>query len=269
MKIFVCIKQVPGIAEVRIDPKTNTLIREGIPSIMNPMDKNGVELALNIRAKRSGEIIALSMGPPQAKEVLREALAMGADKAYLLTDRAFAGADTLATSHTLALAIQKIVQESGKDENYLVICGTQAIDGDTAQVGPELAEELDIPQITYVQKLEFLDANTIRVERVFRAEEIVIIDTKLPALISVLKEINSPRYPSMLGVVDAYNKKDITYLDAEALEADKSLLGLIGSQTEVWKIFVPERKGEHIQLSGSIDEMVHELCQNLKEDKIF
>ncbi len=132
-----------------------------------------------------------------------------------------------------------------------------------------LAEELDIPQITYVQKLEFLDDNTIRVERVFRTEEIVIIDTKLPALISVLKEINSPRYPSMAGVVDAYNKKDIIYLDAEALEADKSLLGLIGSQTEVWKIFVPERKGEHIQLSGTVEEMVRELCQNLKEDKIF
>lgn len=269
MKIFVCIKQVPGIAEVRIDPKTNTLIREGIPSIMNPMDKNGVELALNIKAKRNSEIIALSMGPPQAQEVLREALAMGADKAYLLTDRAFAGADTLATSHTLALAIKKIVQESGKDEKYLVICGTQAIDGDTAQVGPELAEELDIPQITYVQKFEFLEENIIRVERVFRTEEIVIIDTKLPALISVLKEINTPRYPTMLGVVDAHDKKEIIYLDAEALEADKSLLGLIGSQTEVWKIFVPERKGEHIQLSGTIEEMARELCQNLKEDKIF
>ena len=115
MKIFVCIKQVPGIAEVRIDPKTNTLIREGIPSIMNPMDKNGVELALNIKTEHSGEIIALSMGPPQAKEVLREALAMGVDKAYLLTDKAFAGADTLATSHTLALAIKKIIQESKKD----------------------------------------------------------------------------------------------------------------------------------------------------------
>jgi electron transfer flavoprotein beta subunit len=269
MKIFVCIKQVPGISEVRIDSKTNTLIREGIPSIMNPMDKNGVELALNIKAEHGGEVIAISMGPRQAKEVLREALAMGANKAYLLTDKAFAGADTLATSHTLALAIKKILREAGKDEPYLVICGTQAIDGDTAQVGPELAEELDIPQITYVQKFNLLDENTIRVERVFRTEEIVIIDTKLPALISVLKEINTPRYPTMVGVVDAHTKQEIIYLNAEDLEADKSLLGLIGSQTEVWKIFVPERKGEHIQLTGTVEEMARELCQNLKEDKIF
>lgn len=268
MKIFVCIKQVPGISEVRIDPKTNTLIREGIPSITNPMDRNAMELAISLKDEREIEIIALSMGPPQAEEVLREALAMGADKAYLLSDRAFAGADTLATSHTLALAIKKIIQESGEGENYLVICGTQAIDGDTAQVGPELAEELNIPQITYVQKFEFVDENTIKAERLFRTEEIVIIETKLPALISVLKEINIPRYPSMLGVVDAYNKK-VVYLDAEILNADKSLIGLLGSQTEVWKIFVPERKGEHIQLTGTIDEMARELCQNLKEDKIF
>ncbi len=269
MKIFVCIKQVPGVSEVKIDPKTNTLIREGIPSIMNPMDKNAMELALSIKEERDVDIIALSMGPPQAEEVLREALAMGADEAYLLTDRAFAGADTLATSHTLALAINKILKETGKAEKYLVICGTQAIDGDTAQVGPELAEELNIPQITYVQKFEFIDDDTIKVERVFRAEEIVIIETKLPALISVLKEVNTPRYPTMLGIVDAYEKKEVIYLDAESLKADETFIGLTGSQTEVWKIFIPERKGEHIQLSGTIDEMVRELCQNLKEDRIF
>ncbi|MFX1557957.1 MAG: electron transfer flavoprotein subunit beta/FixA family protein, partial [Promethearchaeota archaeon] len=150
MKIFVCIKQVPGVSEVRIDPKSNTLIREGIPSIMNPHDKHAVELGLTIKENYGGKIFALSMGPPQAEEALREALAMGVDDAYLLTDRAFAGADTLATSHTLALGIKKLLLESNKDEKYIVICGTQAIDGDTAQVGPELAEELDIPQITYV-----------------------------------------------------------------------------------------------------------------------
>ena len=166
MKIFVCIKQVPGISEVKIDPETNTLIREGIPSIMNPHDKHGVELALEIKDKGGGEIIALSMGPPQAEEVLREALSMGADEAYLLTDRAFAGADTLATSHTLALAIQKVMEDGGKDDPYLVICGVQAIDGDTAQVGPEMAEELGIPQITYV--LDFkLEGEKVIVERTF------------------------------------------------------------------------------------------------------
>jgi len=267
MKIFVCIKQVPGITEVRIDPKTNTLIREGIPSIMNPMDKNGVELALEIKAKHGGEIIAISMGPPQAEEVLREALAMGADKAYLLTDRAFAGADTLATSHTLALAINKVLKES-KDKKYLVICGTQAIDGDTAQVGPELAEELGIPQITYVQKFE-LKGNKIIVERAFRAEEIVIIETNLPALISVLKEINTPTYPTLFGIVDAYDEREVIYWDAEALKADRANIGLNGSMTEVWKIFIPERKGEHIVLEGTIEEKAHELCKYLKEDKLI
>lgn len=264
-----CIKQVPGVSEVRIDPKTNTLIREGIPSITNPVDKNAIELALTIKEERAAEIIAISMGPPQAEEVLREALAMGVDKAYLLTDRAFAGADTLATSHTLALAIKTILKESGKDEKYLVICGTQAIDGDTAQVGPELAEELGIPQITYVQKFKFKEDDIIVLERAFRTEEIVIIETKLPALISVLKEINKSRYPTMLGIVNAYDKNDVIYLDANALNAKKEFIGLTGSQTEVWKIFTPERKGEHIMLSGKIEDMVHKLCQNLKEDKIF
>ena len=267
MKIFVCIKQVPGITEVRIDPKTNTLIREGIPSIMNPMDKNGVELALEIKEKHGGEIIALSMGPPQAEEVLREALAMGADKAYLLTDRAFAGADTLATSHTLALAIKKIIKEL-KEIKYLVICGNEAIDGDTAQVGPELAEELGIPQITYVEKFE-MSGDKIKVERIFRAEEVVIIEANLPALISVLRAINTPKYPTMIGIVDAYDKKEVIYLDAKAVNADKAKIGLTGSQTEVWKIFIPERKGEHIKLTGTIEEMSRELCQKLKEDKIF
>ena len=269
MKIFVCIKQVPGISEVKIDPKTNTLIREGIPSIINPMDKNGIELALKIKEEREAEVIAISMGPPQAEEALREALAMGIDRAFLLTDRAFAGADTLATSHALALSIKKILKDSIKDEKYIVICGTQAIDGDTAQVGPELAEELDIPQITYVQKFELKDDDSIVAERAFRTEEIVVIKTKLPVLISVLKEINTPRYPIMSGIVDAYEQNEVNKLDAKALNADKAFIGLTGSQTEVWKIFIPERKGEHYKLTGTIEEMSRELCQKLKEDKIF
>ncbi|MHA1436243.1 MAG: electron transfer flavoprotein subunit beta/FixA family protein [Promethearchaeota archaeon] len=268
MKIFVCIKQVPGISEVKIDPKTNTLIRTGIPSITNPMDDNATELALEIKEKYGGEIIALSMGPPQAEEVLRKALAMGADKAYLLTDRAFAGADTLATSHTLALAIKKILNESKEKRKYIVICGTQAIDGDTAQVGPELAEELNIPQITYVQKFE-LKGDKVIVERSFRKEEIVVIETQIPVLISVLKELNKPRYPSLSGIVNAFEKKEITFWSAKDLNADKGNIGLTGSQTEVWKIFVPQRKGEHIIIEGKIDQQVKKLCQYLKEDKIL
>lgn len=268
MKIFVCIKQVPGVSEVKIDPKTNTLVREGIPSIINPHDKNAIELALSIKEKHGAEVIALSMGPSQAEEILREALAMGADRAFLLTDKAFAGADTLATSYTLSQAIKKILEELKKDEKYIVICGSQAIDGDTGQVGPELAEELDIPQITYVQKFQ-IKGDKVIVERVFRTEEVVVIETDLPVLISVLSEINTPRYPTMSGIVDAYQKKEIHYLDAERLKADKAKIGLDGSMTQVWKIFIPERKGEHIILTGTIEEMVQNLCENLKEDKIF
>lgn len=268
MKIFVCIKQVPGVSEVKIDPKTNTLVREGIPSIINPHDKNAIELALSIKEKHGAEIMAISMGPPQAEEVLRGALAMGVDRAFLLTDKAFAGADTLATSYTLSLAIKKILEELKKDEKYIVICGSQAIDGDTGQVGPELAEELDIPQITYVQKFQ-IKGDKVIVERVFRTEEVVVIETDLPVLISVLSEINTPRYPTMSGIVDAYQKKEIHYLDAERLKADKAKIGLDGSMTQVWKIFIPERKGEHIILTGTTEEMVKNLCENLKEDKIL
>jgi electron transfer flavoprotein beta subunit len=253
---------------VRIDPKTNTLVRQGIPSVINSHDKHAVELALQIKEKHGGEVLAISMGPPQAEEALREVLAMGIDKGYLLTDRAFAGADTLATSHTLALAVKKILKDSGEKQNYIVICGVQAFDGDTAQVPPEMAEELGIPQITYVLNFE-LKGNKVFIERAFRKEELVVIETKLPVLVSVVKEINKPRNPSMQGIVDAYQKKQIISYNAEDLQAQKSEIGLNGSMTEVWKIFIPERKGEHIILSGSNDEMVQELVKNLKDDKII
>lgn len=263
-----CIKQVPGVSEVRIDPKTNTLVREGVLSIINPNDRNALELALILKEEHKVEVIALSMGPPQAEEILREALAMGIDKAILLSDKAFAGADTLATSHTLALAIKKVLKEFDSEENYLIICGAQAVDGDTGQVPPELAEELGIPQITYVQNL-LLSENKIIVERKFRATEIVIIETKLPALISVLIDINKPRYPSMAGIMKAYEKANVIYFDSMALNADSSKIGLNGSMTEVKKIFFPERKVNPIMLEGSTEEVVQKLCQYLKDDKIF
>ncbi len=268
LQIFVCIKQVPGVPEVKIDPKTNTLIREGIPSITNPLDKHAVELALSIKEEHGGEVIALSMGPPQAEEVLREALAMGVDKAFLLTDRLFAGADTLATSYTLSLAIKKILKDSKNKDKYLVICGSHAVDGDTAQVGPELAEELGIPQITYVQKFT-LKGDKVVVQRVFRKEEVVIIESDIPSLISVLKEINVPRYPTMSGVMNAYDKKKIPHFDAKSLNADENKIGLRGSMTEVWKIFVPERKGEQIILEGTPEEIAQNLLTFLKDDKVL
>ena len=268
MIIFVCVKQVPGVSEVKIDPKTNTLVREGILSVVNPNDRNAIELALTLKEKHGAEVLVLSMGPPQAEEILREALAMGVDRGYLLTDRAFAGADTLATSYTLALAIKKILSESDSEQKYLVICGAQAIDGDTGQVPPELAEELGIPQVAYVLNVE-LNEDKIVAERKFRAIEIVVIETKLPALISVLNDINKPRYPSMAGILKAHDKSKIVHFDADALNADKSKIGLNGSNTEVWKIFSPERKGDRIILKGTLEEIALKLCQNLKKDKVF
>jgi len=268
LKIFVCVKQVPGVSEVKIDPKTNTLVREGVESVINPNDRNAIELALTLKEKHGAEVLILSMGPPQAEEILREAIAMGADKGYLLTDRAFAGADTLATSYTLGLAIKKILDDSNSEENYLIICGAQAIDGDTGQVPPELAEELGIPQIAYVLNVELNDDKIIA-ERKFRAVEIVVIETKLPALISVLNDINHPRYPSMAGILKAHDKSKIIYFDAKSLNADESKIGLNGSSTEVWKIFAPERKGDRIILRGTLEEIVQQLCQNLKDEKIL
>ena len=267
MKIFVCVKQVPGVSEVKINPKTNTLVREGILSILNPNDRNAIEIALTLKEKYTAEVIALSMGPPQAQEILRETLAMGADKAYLLTDRAFAGADTLATSYTLALAIKKVLGESDPEEKYLVICGAQAVDGDTGQVPPELAEELEIPQVAYVLNVE-LKENKLIAERKFRAIEIVVIETNLPALISVLNDVNEPRYPSMAGILKAHDK-EIVHLDSADLNADPSKIGLNGSSTEVWKIFVPKRKGNRVILRGTIEEVVQKLYQNLKDDKVL
>lgn len=268
MKIIVCIKQVPAVTEVKIDSKTGLLVREGIPSMINPMDKNSLELALKIKNEiGESEIIAISMGPPQAGEVLREALAMGVDRAYLLTDRKFAGADTLATSHTLSLAIKKLLKELDS-KKFCVICGNQAIDGDTGQVGPELAEELSIPHITNVQKVEIKD-NKLIVESLFRSEEIIVLEAKFPVLLAVLKDLNRPRFPKLSGIVDAFDQKEVVHWNAEDIEADEHMIGLNGSETQVWRIFIPEAKGEYIKFSGTIEEKVKTLCKYLKEDKLL
>ena len=190
MKIIVLMKQVPNTNEVKIDPKTGTLIREGVPSIINPDDKNALEEALKIKEEKGGSVTVLTMGPPQADFALREALAMGADEAILLTDRVFAGADTWATSLALAKAIQKI------GEYDLIFAGRQAIDGDTAQVGPEIAEHLGLPQVTYVRKVVSLEGNKVVVERALE-DGYEVIECQLPAVLTAIKELNVPRYPSV------------------------------------------------------------------------
>lgn len=232
MKMVVPVKQVPEITEVRIDPVTHTLVREGVPSILNPFDEFAVEEALRIREKHGGDVTVLTMGPPQAKDALLKCLAMGADRAILLTDRAFAGADTWATAYALYLAIKQL-------EFDIVLCGKQAIDGDTAQVGPMLAESLGIPQITFVKKVE-INENARKVVAHRETEDgYEIIECRLPVLLTAIKGLNEPRLPSLMGMMNA-RKKEIKTVTAADLGVRLEEVGLKGSYTEVVQVFTPE-----------------------------
>lgn len=263
MKIAVCIKQVPETTDVKINPQTNTLIREGVDSITNPFDEFAVEEALLTKEKYGGEVHVLTMGPPQAMEVLKNALAVGADKVYLLSDAAFAGADTLATAYTLSKAIEKI----GAID--LVICGKQAIDGDTAQVGPGIATRLGIPQLTYVSRVREIDlANKkIVVERLLEDGREVVASS-LPALITVVKDINEPRLPSLLGIKKAARAQIPTWT-AKDISVDENRIGLKGSPTWVSKIFTPEARGGGEVLKGDLSEVVPLLADKLMGTKVI
>jgi electron transfer flavoprotein beta subunit len=265
VKIAVCIKQVPDTTDVKIDPKTNTLVREGVASITNPFDEYAVEEALLIKEKHGGEVHVISMGPPQAVEVLRNALAVGADKVYLVSDRAFAGADTLATAYTVAKTIKKVVGDVD-----LVICGKQAIDGDTAQVGPGIATRLGMPQLTYVSKVKEIDPAKKRfvVERMLEHGK-EVIESSLPALITVVKGINEPRLPSLLGIKKAA-KVQIPTLTAKDIDADENRIGLKGSPTWVTKVFSPEARGGNGEiLKGELPEVVTLLVGKLMDTKLI
>lgn len=258
MKIIVTIKQVPDTTEIKIDPETNTLIREGVESIVNPFDLHAVEEALKIKENLGcGEVIAISMGPPQAKDALKEVIAMGVDKAYLLSAKEFAGADTLATSYTLSVAIRKL------GDYDLIISGKQAIDGDTAQVGPGLAGHLDIPQVAYVKKIERIDKKSVRVQRMTE-EGYEIIETPLPALLTVLKDINLPRLPTLRGKLIS-KKTEIPVLTPQDIGADLDRIGLPGSPTQVIKIFSPDVKKDSKIFKGDINDSVDELTSVLRE----
>ncbi|MBP2663829.1 MAG: acrB [Firmicutes bacterium] len=260
MEIVVCVKQVPDTTEVKIDPVTNTLIRQGVPSIVNPFDKNAVEAALQLKEKHGGKVTVISMGPPQAKDALKECLAMGADEALLISDRAFGGADTLATSYTIACAIKKLGNVD------MIICGKQAIDGDTAQVGPEIAEHLDLAQVTCVSKIE-VEGNSIKVEREHE-EGYEIIETQTPVLLTVLKSINEPRFPTIKGTMKA-NRKEIPTWTAGDMDVNPDQLGLKGSPTQVRRIFTPQQRvqGEIIK-ADSAREAASKLASKLLEAKI-
>lgn len=260
MEIVVCVKQVPDTTEVKIDPVTNTLIREGVPSIVNPFDKYALEMALQLRDKHGGKVTVLSMGPPQAEAALRECIAMGADEAVLLSDRAFAGADTLATSYTLSQAVRKM---SNVD---LVICGKQAIDGDTAQVGPEMAEHLGICQLTYISKIEF-DGERIIADRE-QDEGYDVIEAKLPLVATIIKLSTDPRLPTVRGTAKAY-RTEIPVWTAADIAIDPKASGLDGSPTQVRRIFTPQRRGTGELIQGDSKEAVDVLVDKLRQAKIL
>lgn len=234
MKIVVCIKQVPDTTEIKLDPVKGTLIRDGVPSIMNPDDKGGLEEALKLKDKYGAHVTVITMGPPQAEAILREAYAMGVDRAILLTDRRFGGADTLATSNTLAAALRKIDAD-------LVIAGRQAIDGDTAQVGPQIAEHLGLPQVSYVKEMEFNDINkTLKIKRATE-DGYYLLEVGLPALVTVLAEANQPRYMRVAGIVDTFDK-EVEVWSRDDIEVDDKVIGLAGSPTKVKKSFTKGAK---------------------------
>jgi electron transfer flavoprotein beta subunit len=256
MDILVCIKQVPDARSVRLDPKTNTLAREGVEAIMNPFDRHAVEEAVRLKEQLGGTVTAVSMGPPQAKEVLLEAITCGADEGVLVSDRAFAGADTWATSYTLAKAAAFL----GPFD--LILCGKQAIDGDTAQVGPGLAAQLKVPYVTCVQKIQAATRDALQVERMMD-DGYDVVRLPLPALLTVVKDINEPRVPSLKGKMKA-KKAEIRMLSAADIGAEAQCIGLAGSPTKVVKVFSPEPRGNRRMFSGTAAEQVSQLVEEIK-----
>ncbi len=260
MDIVVCIKQVPDTTEIKINPVTGTLIRDGVPSIMNPDDKGGLEVALRMKDSMRANVTVITMGPPQADAILREALAMGADRAILLTDRKFAGADTLATSNALAGALKCLKWD-------LVITGRQAIDGDTAQVGPQTAEHLGIPQISYVTDLVHENGNMFSARKETE-DGYQILEFETPALITVLSSANKARYMSVRGIVEAYGK-EVEVWGADKIDVPEEKLGLKGSPTKVKQAFAKGLKGAGEFYEVDPEEAVSIIISKLKEKFII
>lgn len=262
MKIIVCVKQVPDTTEIKINPETGTLIRDGIPSILNHDDANALEQALQIKDENPETTVTLiTMGPPQAKEMLQECLAMGADEAILLSDRALGGSDTWATSNAIAAGIKKI------GDYDLIFAGRQAIDGDTAQVGPQIAEKLNLPQVTYVKNFQ-LNGDSITVHRALE-DGYEVLKLKMPCVLTTIKELNTPRYMSIRGILKGA-KADIKVWNAENIGVDLATVGLKASPTNVFKSFTPKVKGEGIIVDGdTAKELTKNLLASLREKHII
>ncbi|MDR2708441.1 MAG: electron transfer flavoprotein subunit beta/FixA family protein [Elusimicrobiota bacterium] len=258
MNIIVCIKQVPNTTDVKIDPETGRLKREGVESIVNPFDEYAIEEAVRFKEKYPGSTVtAISMGPPQAESALRQAISVGVDKGVLVCDRVLGGADTLATSYALSQAIKTL----GAFD--IIFCGKQATDGDTAQVGPAIAEALNIPHVAYVRKVESSDGKTIKVERLME-DGYDVIETNFPLLLTVVKEINTPRLPSLKGKMAA-KKAQILTLTAADMKCDESRCGLKGSPTQVMKIFTPPQRQGGQKFTGGPEELAKTIVGKFKE----
>ena len=261
MKILVCVKQVPDTNEVKIDPVKGTLIRDGVPSILNPDDVNAVEAALTLKEQNPGsEVLVVTMGPPQAAEVLYECMGMGADEGFLLSDRAFGGADTCATSTTIAAAIKKIGNVD------IIFAGRQAIDGDTAQVGPQIGQRLNVPVVTYVQSLKVEGGKAIVQRQLEDGYEEV--EVELPCLLTCVKELNDPRYMTIYQIIDGCKKK-ITVWGHDDVGLSAEQCGLKASPTQVFRSFTPAPKGKGEMLSGTVPEMAHSLVSKLDEKHLI
>ena len=263
MNIIVLIKQVPDTTDVKLDPKTGSLIREGVESIINPDDRHAIEAAVTLKEDFGGKVTALSMGPPQAIDAISESLGMGVDKGLLLSDTAFAGADTWATSFTLGKAIEKI------EEYDLILSGRQAIDGDTAQIGPQVADCLNIPHVSYVCEIHEVRRKYIVVKR--RLEDgFELVESSLPALLTVIGELNSPRYPMVSGLIHACEEKSpIKIWNAADLGLQVSDIGLEGSLTHVIQTFAPKFQRQGEMLEGDTREVVQGLVGKLKENRLI
>lgn len=256
MKIIVCVKQVPDTTEVKINKETGTLIRDGVPSILNPDDANALEEALRLKdTNKDVHVTVVSMGPPQAEEMLRECLAMGADEAVLLSDRAFGGSDTWSTSNAIASGIKTL------GEYDIIFAGRQAIDGDTAQVGPQIAEKLDIPQVTYVQSFEMQGKDVIVKRQLEDGHEMIKVQT--PVLLTAVKELNEPRYMALDKIFDSF-KKEIKVLGINDLDITAEQVGLKASPTRVFRSFTPDMKTAGIMIEKAPKEAAIELIGHLK-----
>lgn len=251
MNILVCIKQVPDTTEIKIDPVKHTLIREGVPSIVNPFDACALEMAVRLKEKEGGKVVVISMGPAQAKNALKECLAVGADQAFLVTDRAFGGSDTLATSYILSRAIAAVETKTGEKFD-LIFCGKQAIDGDTAQVGPQISEHLDIPVISYAKDIK-IEGDSVVVERQYD-DRYHVLKAKMPCLVTALSELNEPRYMTPGGIFDAYDAEITTWGRKDLKDVDDSNLGLAGSPTQIAKASDKVRKGKGVMMTAETAE---------------